>query len=175
MNTSTASTRRQPKHSDHSQKKSELAIQVPMVWLEVLFGFILLVIVGSYLYEAIKLPSPMNAKSMGAGDFPMIIAIVTLVAVFVMFCIGLVKIFKEKEHELVAFSRPVWVVAAILVLVVIGAFMETLGALAASAILVALLMFFAGERRPLQLITVPLGLALGIYAVFILALGVYFP
>ena len=175
MSIPTASTRRQPELSDNSQQKHEPAIKLPMVWLEVVFGFILLFVIGSYLYEAIKLPRAMNAKAMGAGDFPMIIAIGSLVAVFVMFCFGLVKLLKEKDHELVAFSRPVWVIAAMVVLVVIGSFLEYLGAISGVGSLVALLMFLAGERRPIQLIAVPLGMALGLYAVFILALGVYFP
>ncbi|GGO75999.1 hypothetical protein GCM10011348_02170 [Marinobacterium nitratireducens] len=175
MNSSTASTRSVPKEPVGSHRKQEGVLQVPLVWLELLLGIVLLIVVGSYLYEAAKLPDPMNPKAVGAGDFPMMIAIGTLVAVFLMSCHGLVKIFSEKEHELVELSRPLSVIVAILVLVGIGAFLDSLGAIIATAGLSALLMLAVGERRPLQLIAVPLGLALGLYVIFVLALGVYFP
>lgn len=175
MNTSTASTQGTPKDPAKSQRRQGHFIQVPLVWLEVVFGLVLLLIVGNYLYEATQLPNPMNPKAVGAGDFPMMIAIGTLIAVFLMCCHGLVKIFREKEHERVEFSRPLSVIVAILVLVGIGGFLDSLGAIIATAGLSALIMIAVGERRPLQLIAVPLGLALGLYAVFVLALGVYFP
>ncbi|NVK42848.1 MAG: tripartite tricarboxylate transporter TctB family protein [Oceanospirillaceae bacterium] len=175
MNTSTASTQGTPKDPAKCPHRQVHSIQVPLVWLELVFGLVLLLVAGTYLYEAAKLPDPMNPKAVGAGDFPMIIAIGTLIAVFLMCCHGLVKIFREKEHERVELSRPLSVIIAVLILGGIGAFLDSLGAIIATAGLSALLMIAVGERRPLHLIAVPMGLALGLYAIFVLALGVYFP
>ncbi|AEB58782.1 hypothetical protein MDS_2751 [Ectopseudomonas mendocina NK-01] len=63
---------------------------------------------------------------------------------------------------------------AVLVLLGIGAYLDRLGPLVGVALLAALTMLAAGERRPMQIIAVSLGLSLGLYAVFVLALGVSF-
>ena len=175
MNSSTVSARSAPKESAKTHRRQERTIQIPLAWLELLFGLVLLIGVAVYLYEATQLPVPINPKAVGAGDFPMMIASGTLVAIFMMCCQGLWKVFREKKPVLVSLNRPVSVIIAMLVLGGIGAFLDALGVIIAMVSLSALLMVAAGERRPLQLIAVPLGLALGLYAVFVLVLSVYFP
>jgi hypothetical protein len=155
------------------EETSEL--RVPLVWLELGVGLVLLIAAAYYMRGAFALPQPMNPNSLGAGSFPVIIASGLAVGVLTLLIFSVVKIVKKSKTEMVDVRRPMAVVAAMLVLLGHAWLLETLGAAASTAAFGAMLMIAAGERRPIQLIAIPLALALGIYLVFSVALGVPFP
>jgi len=159
---------------DHSRIKPQ-AIDVPLAWLELGIGGILLTITSYYLSDALSLPNPLNPNAVGAGRFPSLIAFATLACLVLMLCHSVVTLVRNKDLKRVKIRRPASVILAIVVLLAQVLLMEHLGAVACSVLFSMLLMFAAGERRPVQLLGVPLALGLSIYLVFTVALGVYFP
>ena len=113
-------------------------------------------------------------NAIGVGEFPVIVAVATLFAVALMLCLGAIKCFRRSGQGVVAICRPLSVVLAIVLLLGVGAYLDRLGPVMGVAGLSALLMLVAGERRPLQIIAVSSGLSAGLYAIFVLALGVSF-
>jgi len=155
-------------------KGDDQALRLPLTWVEFVTYFILSAIIAGYLVEAFALPSPYNEKSVGAGEFPIIIGIATLIPLTSLIIITLAKILRNVPPETVTISRPVGVLLAMAVLIVQALLLETVGLIIGIALFAALLMLAAGERRPAFYIGVPVALALGMYVVFVFVLGVYF-
>lgn len=175
MNTSSASTTSaRTKESTTGARKAEPVVRAPAGVLDVLAGVVLLGVFGLYGWHAMQLPGPMNPNGIGVGEFPVIIAVASIVAVALMLGVGVIKCVRRSAHPVVTTCRPLSVVLAVLVLLGIGTYLDRLGPLVGVALLSALTMLAAGERRPMQIIAVSLGLSLGLYAVFVLALGVSF-
>ncbi|MBT2295325.1 tripartite tricarboxylate transporter TctB family protein [Pseudomonas fluorescens] len=175
MNTSSASTTSaRTKKSTKDSRKAEPVVKAPAGVLDVLAGVVLLGVFGLYVWHAMQLPGPMNPNGIGVGEFPVIIAFASLVAVALMLCLGVIKCFRRSAQQVVTTCRPLSVLLAVLVLVGIGTYLGRLGPIVGVAALSVLTMLVVGERRPMQVIAVSLGLSLGLYAVFILALGVSF-
>ncbi|WP_277374343.1 tripartite tricarboxylate transporter TctB family protein [Pseudomonas sp. AA-38] len=142
--------------------------------MDILAGVVLLGVFGLYGWHALQLPGPMNPNGIGVGEFPVIIAVTSLVAVVLMLGVGVLKCLRRSAQQMVTTCRPLPVVLAVLVVLGIGTYLDKLGPLIGVAVLSALTMLAVGERRPMQIIAVSLGLSLGLYAVFVLALGVSF-
>ena len=175
MNTSSASTTSaETKEPTTGARKAESVVRAPAGVLDVLAGVVLLGAFGLYGWHAMQLPGPMNPNGIGVGEFPVIIAVASIVAVALMLGVGVIKCVRRSAHPVVTTCRPLSVVLAVLVLLGIGTYLDRLGPLVGVALLSALTMLAAGERRPMQIIAVSLGLSLGLYAVFVLALGVSF-
>lgn len=175
MNTSSASTTStNAKESIKNSRKAEPFVNAPAGVLDILAGVVLLGVFALYGWQAMRLPGPMNPNGIGIGEFPMIITVASLVAVLLMLGLGVIKCLRRTTRQVVTVSRPVSVVLAVLVLVSVGMYLDRLGPIIGVAVLGALIMLVVGERRPLQIIAVSLGLSLGLYAVFVLALGVSF-
>lgn len=175
MNTSSASTTSaETKESTTGSSKVEPVVRAPEGVLDVLAGVALLGVFGLYGWHAMQLPEPMNPNEIGVGEFPVIIAVTGFVAAALMLCFGVVKCVRRSAQQQVAISRPLSAGLAILVLVGGGICLDRLGPVLGVALLSALTMLVVGERRPMQIIAVSLGLSLGLYAVFVLALGVSF-
>lgn len=147
------------------------AIHIPLAWLEAGIGLFFLVLAGFYMAEAAKLPKPFSVGDVGAGRFPMIIGVITLVATVLLVRAAVAGIMRGAEEK-VAIHHPVQIALGIVLLVVQAILFETIGAIATIAVAGLLFMLVGGERRPLHLIAVPALMALGIYATFTLALGV---
>lgn len=160
-----------PSYSDASDK----TIRLSLVWVELVTSILLAAIVVGYLIEAYALPSPYNAKSVGAGEFPIIIGYSTLIPLILLIIKSVANIVRKVPPKEVAISRPLSVLLAMVVLIVQTLLLDKVGLIIGIAVFSALLMLTAGERRPAFFIGVPLALALGIHAVFVLVLGVYFP
>lgn len=175
MNTSSASpTSQTTQASTPGSRNAEPALKAPAGVLDVVAGVVLFAAFSLYGWYAWQLPGPMNPNGIGVGEFPLIIAVTSLVAVALMLAVGVVKCVRRSAHPVVTTCRPLSVVLAALVLLAIGAYLDRLGPLIGVAVISALTMLAAGERRPMQIIAVSLGLSLGLYAVFVLALGVSF-
>ena len=175
MNASSASaTSASAKESTKGPCNAEPVVKAPAGVLDILAGGVLLGVFGLYGWSALQLPGPMTPNGIGVGEFPVIIAGASLVAVVLMLCLGAIKCFRRPAQQVVTICRPLSVVLAVLVLLAIGIYLDRLGPLIGVAGLSALTMLFVGERRLMQIIAVSLGLSLGLYAVFVLALGVSF-
>lgn len=175
MNASSASTTSaSAKASTTGPCNAEPVVKVPAGVLDILAGVVLLGVFGLYGWHALQLPGPMNPNGIGVGEFPVIIAVTSLVAVVLMLGVGVLKCLRRSVQQMVTTCRPLPVVLAVLVVLGIGTYLDKLGPLIGVAVLSALTMLVVGERRPMQIIAVSLGLSLGLYAVFVLALGVSF-
>lgn len=150
------------------------AIRLSSTWAELTTCFILLIIVSGYLFEAFALPAPYNEKSVGAGEFPIIIGVATLIPIISIIVISLANIIRNVPSETVIISRPIGVSLATAILIVQALLLDKVGLIVGIALFSALLMLAAGERRPVFYIGVPVALALGMHAVFVGVLGVYF-
>lgn len=160
--------------SIEDSKADDQAIRLSLTLVELIVCFILLAIVSAYLFEAFALPAPYNEKSVGAGEFPIIIGLGTLIPLISLIIITLSKIIRNVPPDTVTVSRPVGILLAMAVLIAQALLLETVGLIIGIALFAALLMLTAGERRPALYIGVPVALALGMYVVFIYVLGVYF-
>lgn len=136
---------------------------------------ILLVIFWSYYQAAVALPPPMNAIDIGAGGFPAILAIATLLAILATAISAIVRMLDKAAVEWVSIRRPLWVGLAVIVLILPSVYLEALGAMPSILALSIAIMFACGERRAAHLIGVPLALGAFIYVVFVLALQVNLP
>lgn len=160
--------------STDDSKGDGQAIRLSLTWVELITCFILLVIISGYLFEAFALPAPYNEKSVGAGEFPIIIGIATLIPLISLIVISLANIIRNAPSQTVVISRPIGVLLAIAILIVQALLLGKVGLIIGIALFSALLMLAAGERRPAFYIGVPLALALGMHVVFVVVLGVYF-
>lgn len=155
-------------------KGNQQALRISLTWLELVVSFFLLAVISGYLVEAFALPSPYNKKSVGAGEFPIIIGIATLIPLLLLMALSLSKLIRNVEPQYVTISRPLGVVSAMGILIVQTLLLDKVGLIIGIAVFSALLMLSAGERRPAFFIGVPMALSLGMHAVFVLVLGVYF-
>lgn len=175
MSASSASTTSaSAKQSTKGPCNAAPVVKAPAGVLDVIAGVLLLGVFGLYGWHALQLPGPMNPNGIGVGEFPVIISVASLVAVVLMLCLGVIKCLRRSAQQMVTTCRPLSVVLAVLVLVGIGSYLDKLGPVLGVAVLSALTMLVVGERRPMQIISVSMGLSLGLYAVFVLALGVSF-
>lgn len=175
MNTSSVSAASaKAKKSITAPCNAESLIKVPAGVLDILAGLILLGVFGWYGWAALQLPASLNPNAIGVGEFPTIIAVAALVSVVLMLCLGVLRCMRRSPEDVITTCRPLSVVLAILLLLGIGSYLDKLGPVIGVAALSALLMLVAGERRPLQITAVSLGLSAGLYAIFVLALGVSF-
>lgn len=136
---------------------------------------VLLVVFGKYLGSALALPAPLNETDIGAGGFPRLLAIGTLLAIVAVAVSAVIRIMDSVPMSWVSIKRPVFVVIAALLLVVESIWFEALGTLISVIFFAFATMLACGERRPLHLIGVPLALAGFIYGVFVMALQVNLP
>lgn len=165
-NTTTAS-------ADESKGDNQ-AIRLSLTWVELVTSFILLAIISGYLVEAFALPSPYNKKSVGAGEFPIIIGFATLIPLISLMLYSLANILRNATSRTISISRPLGVVLAIAILISQVLLLEKVGLIIGIGLFSSLLMLAAGERRPAFFIGVPMALALGMHVVFVVVLGVYF-
>lgn len=106
MNTSSASTTSaETKEPTTGARKAESVVRAPAGVLDVLAGVVLLGVFGLYGWHAMQLPGPMNPNGIGVGEFPVIIAVVSLVAVALMLGVGVIKCVRRSAHPVVTTSR----------------------------------------------------------------------
>lgn len=160
--------------STAASKGDDQTIRLSLSWVELVTSFILLAIISGYLVEAFALPSPYNENSVGAGEFPIIIGIATLIPLLLLMVVSLTNILRNVTPIIVTVSRPIGVLLAMAILIIQTLLLEKVGLIIGIALFSALLMLAAGERRPAFFIGVPMALALGMHALFVVVLGVYF-
>lgn len=150
-------------------------IRQPLRLLEIIGCVIVIGVFGFYLRAALSLPMPFNNMDIGAGGFPKLIAITTLIAAVLVALTAIVKSLLRLPYTLVALKRPVMVLLAAVALVAQALLFTRIGALATTGLFALLTMLICGERRPLHLIASPVLLVGFIYLVFVLAFGVRLP
>jgi hypothetical protein len=136
---------------------------------------ILLAVFWSYYQAAVALPEPMNKIDIGAGGFPSLLAIATLLAVLATAISAVMRLLDKAPVEWVSIRRPLWVALSVVFLIVQSIYLEAFGALPSVLALSVAIMAACGERRILHLIGVPIALGAFIYVVFVLALQVNLP
>jgi hypothetical protein len=136
---------------------------------------ILLAIFWSYHEAAIALPEPMNKIDIGAGGFPAILAVATMLAIIATAISAVMRMLDKAPVEWVSIRRPLWVALTAIFMIVQSLYLETAGAMPSILALAVGVMFACGERRITHLIGVPIALGAFIYIVFVLALQVNLP
>ncbi|WP_193187379.1 tripartite tricarboxylate transporter TctB family protein [Nisaea sediminum] len=135
----------------------------------------LLVMFWQYFAQASALPPPFNKIDIGAGGFPILLAVATLIAIVSVAGAAIVRLVDPVPVIWVSIRRPLFVLATVGLLVLQSICFEALGMLPSVLTFALLTMLACGERRPLHLIGVPVALAAFIYLVFRLALDVNLP
>lgn len=160
---------------DEGKPRGTDCIRLPLPLLEVAAGLMFLAILIWYILSAQKLPKPFNETDIGAGGFPLLIAVGTIAATLLMIGLGVAGIFGRVEKEVIRWRRPFYVLVTGLIFIAQAAWFETQGVYACVALFSAAVMLAAGERRPLHVLGVPLALVAFIYVVFTISLNVVFP
>ncbi|MEJ1990511.1 MAG: tripartite tricarboxylate transporter TctB family protein [Maritimibacter sp.] len=143
--------------------------------LDLVGSAILLTVFWKYFAQASALPTPLNKIDIGAGGFPILLAIATLIGIAAVAVGAVIRMLDPVPVSWVAIRRPLFVIATIGLLILQSIYFETLGALPSVLVFALLTMLACGERRPLHLIGVPIALSAFIYVVFNLALDVNLP
>jgi hypothetical protein len=128
-----------------------------------------------YYSQARGLPQPLNQIDIGAGGFPVLLAIAALLTIPLVAAAAVYRIFDAVPVEWVTVRRPVYVIVTAIILIAQSIWFEQLGAMFSVVLFAAATMLACGERRVPHLIAVPLALAAFIYSVFIMALSVNLP
>lgn len=160
---------------DEGKQRGADCIRLPLPLLEVAAGLMLLAILIWYILDAQKLPKPFNETDIGAGGFPLLIAVGTIAATLLMIGLGVAGIFGRMEKEVTRWRRPFYVLVTGFIFIAQAAWFETLGVYVCVAVFSAAVMLAAGERRLRYVLGVPLALVAFIYVVFATALNVVFP
>ncbi|MGO2262567.1 tripartite tricarboxylate transporter TctB family protein [Halomonas sp.] len=142
-------------------------------WLELAVYFLLLIATALYANEAFNLPG-YGSPGIGASGFPLLVAMLIGSSLVLLIIASLLSKSSQESDSLVEISRPAQVLLSIVVMVAVVLALEWLGLIVGIALLAFLLMKLGGESRYSLLLTLPPLLALGIYAIFVLVLGVYF-
>ncbi|WP_160382284.1 tripartite tricarboxylate transporter TctB family protein [Pseudooceanicola pacificus] len=135
----------------------------------------LLAVFWQYYAQARALPAPLNQIDIGAGGFPTLLAVATLIAIVAVAVSAVVRVLDPVPVTWVSVRRPLYVLATVGLLVLQSIYFEQLGTLPSVLMFAFLTMLACGERRPLHLIGVPFALGAFIYVVFNLALAVNLP
>lgn len=148
-------------------------IVIQKKWLELAVYFALLAATALYANDALKLPS-YGSSGIGASGFPLLVAMLIGVPLLLLIMVSLLSKPSQESDSLVEISRPVQVLLSMMVMAAVVMALEWMGLIVGIALLAFLLMKLGGENRYSLLLTLPPLLALGIYAIFVLVLGVYF-
>lgn len=143
--------------------------------LELVGCFLLLAIFWGYYQQSNALPPPYNPIDIGAGGFPRLLAIMTLISIACVIVAAVIRLFSAASIEWISVTRPLWVGATMALLIAQSIWFESLGALPSVFFFSVVTMFACGEHRPMQLLAIPTLLVGFIYSVFILALAVNLP
>ncbi|CAM0557535.1 hypothetical protein EHLJMEHL_02627 [Vreelandella titanicae] len=142
-------------------------------WLELAVYFVLLAATALYANDALKLPS-YSSSGIGASGFPLLVATLIGISLLLLIIVSLLSKPNQESDALVEISRPVQVLLSMMVMVAVVLALEWVGLIVGIALMAFLLMKLGGENRYSLLLTLPPLLTLGIYAIFVLVLGVYF-
>ncbi|TRW97845.1 tripartite tricarboxylate transporter TctB family protein [Paracoccus sp. M683] len=129
-----------------------------------IMGFVGLILSGLYIWAALLIPESFMADMIGPATFPIIIAIAMGLAAIVMI------VRPDMAPQWPGVSRLVDIGAALLVMVLYASLLPELGFIIATALASAYLTWRLGTA-PLMSVLTGICTALGIYAVFHLALG----
>ncbi|OAP48255.1 tripartite tricarboxylate transporter TctB family protein [Sinorhizobium saheli] len=150
-------------------------VRIPLSILEIATGVIVLAILSWYVVQAYHLPKPFNSTDVGAGGFPLLVAIGTGIATISMIGLAVARHMGKMGQADSRWRRPLFVLIVALLLVGQAVTFETLGVYLCVALFSAAIMVAAGERRILHVLGVSIGLVAFVYVVFALALNVVFP
>nr|WP_283247398.1 tripartite tricarboxylate transporter TctB family protein [Halomonas boliviensis] len=126
-----------------------------------------------YANDALKLPS-YSSSGIGASGFPLLVATLMGVSLLLLIVVSFLSKPSQESDSLVEISRPAQVLLSMMVMAAVVLALEWVGLIVGIALMAFLLMKLGGENRYSLLLTLPPLLALGIYAIFVLVLGVYF-
>ncbi|WP_110676039.1 MULTISPECIES: tripartite tricarboxylate transporter TctB family protein [unclassified Salinicola] len=157
---------------DHHDRDQILTIKKSLA--EVVIYLLLIAVDIFYLSEAYRLHVQVPSPHVGPGGFPLIIAVINLLLLLGLLFISLFIKPRRTPQERLAFSRPLSVLAAVAILIAETTLLKTAGPLITIALFSFLLMWVAGERRLTMLAIIPPLFSATIYAIFVMALGVYF-
>jgi hypothetical protein len=136
---------------------------------------VLLAVFWQYFAQASALPTPLNKIDIGAGGFPILLAVATLISIAAVAVAAVIRMLDPVPVSWVSIRRPLFVIATVGLLILQSIYFETIGALPSVLGFALATMLACGERRPLHLIGVPIALGAFIYVIFNLALDVNLP
>ncbi|AZM97480.1 tripartite tricarboxylate transporter TctB family protein [Vreelandella venusta] len=142
--------------------------------LELAVYLLLLVATGLYAREAMNLPSYGSSGSVGASGFPLLVSMLIGTSLILLIVVNLLNRPSQESELFIEVDRPLQVLLTVIVMAAVVLTLESVGLIVAITLLAFLLMKLGGETRYSLLLTLPLLLSFGIYAIFVLVLGVYF-
>ncbi len=164
-------------HASHEQpheSQAATAVKVSQKWLEVAVYTLILGADIFYTLEALALPGASAPGSLGAGGFPAIVGVVSGILLLMLIGKSVMKTKLGIVDMRVFVHRPLQVIAVMMVMMAQVVIINVVGPIIGIILLAFLVMWLGGERRYVLLLTIPPLLSLGIYAIFVLMLGVYF-
>ncbi|MGO2240351.1 MAG: tripartite tricarboxylate transporter TctB family protein [Halomonas sp.] len=142
-------------------------------WLELAVYFVLLAVTALYANDAFNLPG-YGSSGIGASGFPLLVTMLIGVSLVILIIVGFLSKESQGGDPLVEINRPMKVLLSVIVMIAVVLALKGLGLIVGFTLLSFCLMKLGGEDRYSLLLTLPPLLALSIYAIFVLVLGVYF-
>ncbi|ASK21460.1 tripartite tricarboxylate transporter TctB family protein [Halomonas sp. N3-2A] len=149
-------------------------LKINKKWLELVIYLLLLIATVLYVREAVNLPSYGSSGSVGASGFPLLVSMLIGASLILLIVVNLLNRPSQESELFIEVGRPLQVLLTIIVMAAVVLTLEWVGLIVAITLLAFLLMKLGGETRYSLLLTLPPLLSFGIYAIFVLVLGVYF-
>lgn len=149
-------------------------LKINKKWLELVIYLLLLIATVLYAREAVNLPSYGSSGSVGASGFPLLVSMLIGASLILLIVVNLLNRPSQESELFIEVGRPLQVLLTIIVMAAVVLTLEWVGLIVAITLLAFLLMKLGGETHYSLLLTLPPLLSFGIYAIFVLVLGVYF-
>lgn len=160
--------------TSRAKEPAQGTVQLRNAAAELSAGVVLLALLCWYLWQSALLPEPYNPVDIGAGGFPMLLGVATLIAVVLFLARTILRLTSGAPEEPLEIGRPVAVLVTAALFVAIAALFDRVNGFLVIWAFTLLVHLAAGERRPVHLVGVPVATTAGIWVVFSLLLNVHF-
>ena len=138
---------------------------------------LLIVIAGLIIRNSLQMNESVSGTAMGPGVWPMILSAVMIILAIVQIVQNLLNKTGESQEEPIDFKsssmKRIYITAALVV--VFAVLLKLLGFYISMAFLLVTVMLLLGEKRPVRLAAITVGLLAFIYVVFVLLLKLNMP
>ena len=141
---------------------------------ELIVGSFFLLVSIIFFALSMKLPAPMNPSDLGPATFPYIIVIVIAFLSCLLIYRGL-KNKNDAEQPIIKIKRKNNVFFVILLVLVYIILLPIIGYYISTALAFPAILWFAGERKPLKIVSITAGFIVFALLVFDMLLGVPLP
>ena len=138
---------------------------------------LLIVIAGLIIHNSLQMNESVSGTAMGPGVWPMILSVVLIILAVVQIVQNLLNKTGESEESPIDFKssamKRIYITAALVV--VFAVLLKLLGFYISMAFLLVTVMLLLGEKRPIRLAAIKVGILAFIYVVFVLLLKLNMP